>query len=90
MRAVVTTKGQVTIPQAIRRCLGIKPGQVLDFDETAAFVKASKALDTAKMKPVIGMFKKELAGKTTEQWITSTRGPVELAIFETIFPGSSC
>lgn len=79
MKAVVTTKGQVTIPQAIRRRLGIKPGQVLEFDETAGFVKAAKVLNTKKMKRVIGMFKKELSGRNTERWLELTRGPVELA-----------
>jgi antitoxin PrlF len=31
MKAIVSEKGQVTIPKAIRSRLGIRPGTVLDF-----------------------------------------------------------
>lgn len=31
MKAIVSEKGQVTIPKAVRSKLGIKPGTVLDF-----------------------------------------------------------
>jgi antitoxin PrlF len=31
MKAIVSQKGQVTIPKAVRNRLGIKPGTVLDF-----------------------------------------------------------
>lgn len=31
MKAIVSVKGQVTIPKAIRSRLGIKPGTVLEF-----------------------------------------------------------
>jgi antitoxin PrlF len=31
MKAIVSEKGQVTIPKAVRSRLGIKPGTVLDF-----------------------------------------------------------
>ena len=33
MKAVVSEKGQVTIPKTLRDRLGIRPGQVLDFAE---------------------------------------------------------
>lgn len=32
MKSVVSEKGQVTIPKAIRTKLGIRPGTVLEFD----------------------------------------------------------
>jgi antitoxin PrlF len=35
MTATITSKGQITIPQAIRDELGLKPGQKLDFKLTA-------------------------------------------------------
>jgi len=31
MTATLTSKGQITIPQAVRDALGLKPGQKLDF-----------------------------------------------------------
>ena len=33
MKAIVSEKGQVTIPKRLRERLGILPGQVLDFEE---------------------------------------------------------
>jgi AbrB family looped-hinge helix DNA binding protein len=33
MTATVSEKGQVTVPKALRDRLGIRPGEVLDFDE---------------------------------------------------------
>ncbi len=40
MRATLTSKGQVTIPAVIPEGSGLRPRQILDFDETAAFLKA--------------------------------------------------
>ena len=78
MKAVITTKGQVTIPHGIRRRLHLKPGQVLEFDERAPFVKATKAVALDRMRSVIGIARKELAGKTTEEWLDELRGPAAL------------
>ena len=78
MRAIITTKGQVTIPQRIRRRLNLRPGQVLEFDESAPYVKATKAVAHERMKGVIGIAARELAGKTTQEWLDELRGPVML------------
>ena len=78
MKATVTSKGQVTIPQPIRRRLGIKPGQVLEFDEKAAFLKATKIVDEKAMRAVFGCARKQLAGKSTVEWLEEVRGPVAL------------
>ena len=32
-QAKITTKGQITVPLAIRRALGVRPGDVLLFEE---------------------------------------------------------
>lgn len=45
MKATITSKGQVTIPVAIREKLGLKVGQILDFDETAPLIKAIPVFD---------------------------------------------
>ena len=78
MKAIVTSKGQVTIPQPIRQRLGIKAGQVLDFDETAPFLKAAKVVDEKAMRAVFGCARKQLAGKSTLEWLEDVRGPVAL------------
>lgn len=44
MKATLTSKGQVTIPIEIRRRLNLKTGHVLEFDETAPFLKASRVI----------------------------------------------
>ena len=46
MQATLTSKGQITIPIRVRNRLHLKPGDVLDFDETAPFLKATKATKT--------------------------------------------
>jgi AbrB family looped-hinge helix DNA binding protein len=78
MKATVTSKGQITIPQAIRKKLHLEPGTVLDFDERAGHLKATKAVDPERMRAVIGIGRSELADKTVDEWIDALRGPVEI------------
>jgi len=52
MTAKITSKGQITIPLPIRKHLRLKPGDVLDFDEKAPFLKARRAIDEAKARAV--------------------------------------
>ena len=78
MKATVTSKGQITIPQAIRKKLQLEPGTVLDFDERADHLRATKAVDPERMRSVIGIGKAELAGKTVDEWLEELRGPAKL------------
>jgi AbrB family looped-hinge helix DNA binding protein len=78
MRAVMTSKGQVTIPIEIRQRLGLDAGQVLEFDEHAPYLKAIKAFDPDAMDGVLGRFREELKGATPESWLKSTRGAVDV------------
>ena len=73
MKATVTSKGQVTIPQAIRDRLGIKSGQILDFDESAPILKATKVVNDRAKGAVLGCARAQLAGKTTVEWIEEVR-----------------
>jgi AbrB family looped-hinge helix DNA binding protein len=43
MKAIVTKRGQVTIPKQLRERLGIRPGTVLEFREEADRLIAEKA-----------------------------------------------
>jgi len=78
MRATVTSKGQITIPLPIRRKLKLHKGTILEFDERADHLKATKCADAARMRSVIGIARKELAGKSVAQWVEMLRGPVDL------------
>ena len=78
MKATVTSKGQITIPLAIRRKLELRRGTVLEFDERADHLKATKCVDVARMRSVIGIAKDELAGKTVQEWMGELRGPIDL------------
>ena len=78
MKATVTSKGQITIPGLIRRKLKLQTGTVLEFDEQADHLKASKVIDPERMRSVVGIAKTELAGKSTRQWLDELRGAAEL------------
>jgi AbrB family looped-hinge helix DNA binding protein len=43
MKATITSKGQITIPARLRPRLNLKAGQVLEFDESAPYLKATRA-----------------------------------------------
>ncbi|HEV7668598.1 MAG TPA: AbrB/MazE/SpoVT family DNA-binding domain-containing protein [Thermoanaerobaculia bacterium] len=45
MKATLTSKGQITIPTAIRQRLGLKAGQVLEFDEITPYLVAVPVFD---------------------------------------------
>jgi AbrB family looped-hinge helix DNA binding protein len=76
MKATLTSKGQITIPTAIRRRLGLQPGQQLEFDESAPYLVAVPVFDEQRMRAVLGCAKGNLA-KATADWLDETRGPVE-------------
>ena len=78
MKATVTSKGQITIPLAVRRKLKLVAGTILDFDERADHLKAVKCADPERMRSAIGIAKNELAARSTLEWLEELRGPVEL------------
>ncbi len=76
MKATLTSKGQITIPAEIRRRLRLQPGQVLDFDEKAPYLKAVPVFDKEEMRSVLGCAEGRL-GMTGAQWLDQTRESVE-------------
>ena len=46
MKATIAERGQVTIPKALRKKLGMQPGMVLDFHDENGRLVAVKAAAT--------------------------------------------
>jgi AbrB family looped-hinge helix DNA binding protein len=76
MKATLTSKGQITIPTAIRRRLGLQPGQILEFDEEAPYLLAVPVFDEEAMRALVGCTRGRL-GKTSDEWLNETRGRVD-------------
>jgi antitoxin PrlF len=74
MKTVVSEKGQVTIPKALRDRLGIRAGQVLDFRDEQGQLVATKAPSEDVVDSVYGILK---LTRPTNQIITSLRGPAD-------------
>ncbi|WP_219417451.1 AbrB/MazE/SpoVT family DNA-binding domain-containing protein [Pseudonocardia nigra] len=75
MKAVVSEKGQVTIPKQVRDRLGIEPGQELDFTDEDGRLVARKVQDRNPLDAVYGLL--DLRGGT-DAYLDDLRGPVEL------------
>jgi AbrB family looped-hinge helix DNA binding protein len=54
MKAVVSSRGQVTIPKIIRDKLGLRPGTVLDFDATEGRLVGTKKEPDDKIAKWLG------------------------------------
>ena len=78
MQSTLTSKGQITIPIGVRKRLHLKPGDVLEFDEAAPFLKATKSIPPEAWA--------EFGRAATDPWggleildvMAELRGPVEL------------
>jgi AbrB family looped-hinge helix DNA binding protein len=78
MKALVTSKGQVTIPKELREKFGIEPGTRVDFVEEVGGLRLRKVVDLTKRRGVFGCLKKELAGRSVRDLLDELRGPVEI------------
>lgn len=72
MNAVVSVKGQVTIPKALRERLGIRPGQVLEFDEEHGRLVATKVQARGHIDGVFGIL---ADGPSTDDLVAELRDP---------------
>jgi len=71
MKAVVSEKGQVTIPKPIRKRLGIGPGVVLDFEASEGKLVASKMVERSPLDEVYGSLD---LGESVNDYIERIRG----------------
>jgi len=78
MQATLTSKGQITIPVHVRNRLHLKPGDVLEFDETAPFLKATKTIPPQAWEEFGREAKDPWEGMDIYEIMDELRGPVEL------------
>jgi AbrB family looped-hinge helix DNA binding protein len=78
MKALVTSKGQVTIPKELRDRFGIKPGAQVDFAAADDGIRLRKVIDRKRSLRVFGCLKTELQGSSVAGLLDDLRGPVEL------------
>lgn len=62
MRALVTTKGQVTIPKELREKLGIKPGSEVDFVAGSDGIRLRKVVDSKQAVRCPGLSEERTRG----------------------------
>lgn len=73
MKTTVSEKGQITIPKRLRDRLGLRPGTVLDFEETDGRLIGRKMLPADDLDDVYGIL--ELPAGGTDAFIADIRGP---------------
>ncbi|MDP6548827.1 MAG: AbrB/MazE/SpoVT family DNA-binding domain-containing protein [Dehalococcoidia bacterium] len=69
----ITAKGQVTIPKEVRRRLGLRTGDELDFVEDGAGFKVRKRLRDSPFAAYRG-YLKDLAGLDPDRLVQDMRG----------------
>ena len=75
MKSTLTSKGLLTIPKSIRDRMGLKAGDVLEFDEQVAYLKAQRVFDEKRMRSVAGRGRTDNALSSKEH-LDEMRGPV--------------
>ncbi len=73
MKSIVSEKGQVTIPKAIREKLGIGPGTVLEIDAEAGRLVAVKQEPTDVLEKWRGRGRIP-GGLSVDEYLSKVRG----------------
>ncbi|MBA2263604.1 MAG: AbrB/MazE/SpoVT family DNA-binding domain-containing protein [Chloroflexi bacterium] len=71
MKAIVSEKGQVTIPKAVRTKLGLRPGSVIEFDADRGRLIGRKADTRDAIDEVYGTLKID---EPVDEYIERIRG----------------
>ena len=78
MKATLTSKGQITIPLPIRSKFHLKTGDVLEFDENAPFLKATKPISPEAWEHFGEQWQDPWPMPGVAAVLDELRGPVEL------------
>ena len=70
MKTRVSERGQITIPKRLRERLGIRPGQVLDFQEEEGRLVVTKDMRQDPIDAVYGVLRLK---RSTDQLMTELR-----------------
>lgn len=73
VQAKITAKGQVTIPLAVRRRLGVGPGDEIEFQETDGGFLMTKRVPTSPFEKYVGYLKKK-RGQNPDKIVEALRG----------------
>jgi AbrB family looped-hinge helix DNA binding protein len=71
MKTTVSEKGQITIPKRLRDRLGLRPGTVLDFEESDGRLVARKLVRADHLDDLVGIL--DVPGGV-DAYIDETRG----------------
>ncbi|MGB0911619.1 MAG: AbrB/MazE/SpoVT family DNA-binding domain-containing protein [Nitrospirales bacterium] len=71
MKAIVSEKGQITIPKPLRERLGLHAGEVLNFQEKEGKLVATKTPTSDPVDAFFGILKSK---RKTDQIIKDLRG----------------
>ena len=74
MKAIVSEKGQVTIPKAVRQRLGLRPGSALELRAERGRLIGTKVERTDDAVLAVTGIVKAVA---VDDYLASIRGPVE-------------
>lgn len=74
MKSTVSEKGQVTIPKALRERLGIRAGEVLEFEADRGRLVARKASAADRVAAAYGILRGSLP-EGVDAYIREARGP---------------
>jgi len=80
MHATLTSKGQITIPLKVREKLNLKPGDVLDFDANAPYLKAVRVIPPEAWEALGKGWRDPWPGLAMDEVMDELRGPVELPL----------
>ncbi len=76
MKTTVSEKGQITIPKKLRQQLGIRPGDVLEFEEEGGRLVGTKYLGDDPVAAVYGSMRAfdAFPDMTTDGFVDLIRG----------------
>jgi len=81
MKTTVSEKGQVTIPKRLRERLGIRPGDVLNFEEDRGKLVATKQAAEDPMDALYGSLRDSWMMRefgSVDAFIDAIRGPADI------------